>query len=108
MSEDKFKEAKGQLGFSQQLRDKLNKPPEMPQNEANVEDRQNEMPQESQMDNPEQASVKQPQEDQKSIVDAVKEAIQPMVNQIKEIFSAKKDEPQKVELKIDGEMKSKE
>ena len=103
MSEKAFKEAKGQLAYSQSLVDRIKQEkmaqpsPYMGEEEMTPQD----MPQE------EAGEVEEEVDEKKGIVEAVKEAVQPMFDKVMGAFAAK-DEPKEVELKIDGEMKPKD
>ena len=103
MSEQQFKQAKSALAFSQSLLDRTRMgqqgdmgqgmPPEAPV-EAEEAPTETETPQEA--------------PEQKSLVQTIQEAVQPMIDEVKALFSKKDEEPQEVEIKIDGEMSSKE
>lgn len=94
MSEKKFKEAKGQLAFSQQLVDKMKSPsqqaPPMAQEQPKVP---------SQETNTHQS--------QAGIIDSIKELIQPLTDKLNKLFT-NQEENKQVELKIEGEMSPKE
>lgn len=111
MSEQLFKEAKSQLAMSQGLRDRLMKQQmaqqgqEMPMEKMPMEEPMDEVAQ----SNPPFEGAETPQEEQmeqKGIIQAVTDAVKPMIDEVKALFT-KKDEPQEVEIKIDGEMTSK-
>lgn len=103
-----FNLARGNLAHSQSLLDQLHTPTvqqaaEMPQ-EGQIGGGDPEIPQEptAQPDSPEA-----PQE-QTSIIDGVVKVIQPMIDEIKSLFTKKEEEPKEVEIKIDGEMTPKQ
>lgn len=110
MSEDKFRQARGQLAHSQKLLDDMRakqmaqQSPEMQQDQMSQGDPEMPVaqPQEpaTQVDSPEAAQEPQ----QTSIIDGVVKAIQPMIDEIKSLFTKKQD----IEIKIDGEMTPKQ
>ncbi len=106
MSERAFTEAKSDLAFSQQLRDKKN----MAQPQAGMggpEDMQ--PPIDEMQENGVTPPVEKPVEEEKTgIINAVKEVVQPMFDQIKSLLTKKDEKPKEVEIKIEGEMKPKE
>ena len=113
MSEEKFKQAKTGLQFSQSIVDKLRgeqmaqQSPEMAMGGEEVpmaeEEAIEEVPEETPMEEPEeQKNLVQ------GVVEGVKETIMPMFESLKEAFTAKEEDPKEVEIKIDGEMKPKE
>ena len=101
MSEQKFKESRSELAFSQQLVDQLR--------QQNMPQQGQEMPEEPMgdetlMEEATEAPAKEPKEEQGGIIEAVKSAVQPMIDEVKALFTKK----QEVEIKIDGEMRPKE
>ena len=96
MSEQQFKDAKSALAFSQSLLDRSR----MGQMEQG-------MPSEAPVE-VQETPVESEAPEQKSLVQTIQEAVQPMIDEVKALFSKKDEEPQEVEIKIDGEMSSKE
>jgi len=114
MSEKDFLFAKGNLAYSQNLRDQLNRPQMGGEMMPSMEQEQpQELPQEPEMA-PEQPieeevveTPAEPQEEQ-GIVQKVVEAITPMFESLKEAFAAKKEEPTEAVLKVEGTLEPKE
>lgn len=110
MSEQQFKEAKGNLAFSQTLVDQMRQrnqteTPMMPQ-EPEMEVKE-EVVEEAEPFEGEETPEEEAKEE-KSIVDTIKETIAPFMERIEGLFKKKEEEPKEVEIKIDGEMKPKE
>lgn len=114
MSEKAFKEAKSDLAFSQRLRDELFAQQQQPQGAPVEEETTPKSPVEP--ENGSETAPERPQEEpmqeevaeEKGIVESVIEAIKPMFDDIKEMFTKKEEEPKEVELKIGAEMAPKE
>lgn len=112
MSEQQFKEAKGNLAFSQTLVDQMRQrnqveaPMMMPQEEPEMEMKE-EVVEEAEPFEGEETPEEEVKEE-KSIVDTIKETIAPFMERIEGLFKKKEEEPKEVEIKIDGEMKPKE
>jgi hypothetical protein len=98
MSETKFREAKGELAFSQQLADKMRQD-EMAK--MNMEEPMEEAPMEA------EKIVTEPQEEvqeEESITISVMDKIKPMFEELKSMIMDKKEEPKEVEVKMQGEI----
>lgn len=95
MSEQKFKEAKGNLAFSQQLVDKFHQP----QQDTNMAQPQGQM---EQPIAPQEQPQSQEQPVDNGVEQAVQKAMEPFLKKIEEIVASKK--PQDVSLTIDGTM----
>ena len=88
MSEQKFKEAKGNLAFSQKLRDQLTQQPQAPQSDqqmpqqAPVEQQSAQLQQSAQPEAPQEEA-----QEQKGIIQGVVDAINPLFDKITQAIS---------------------
>ncbi len=92
MSEQRFKDAKTHLAFSQQLKDKM-VPPQMAQPQPQTGAAQ-----------PEQTPMAQPAQEQQTPQNDPMQEIVPRLDRIEKLLEADKDIPQEAVLKIEGTM----
>lgn len=111
MSEEKFKEAHGDLALSQRLVDEMrmsqgiaSEGSTMPQDESSPETE--ETPQDASFAEKEPITEESPE--MSMVEQTIKDTMEPYMEEIKGLVEKKDDEPQEVEIKIDGEMKPKE
>lgn len=102
MSEQRFKEAKSNLAFSQSLVDRM-KQSQMPQQPA--PDTSTPAPQDAAPQVPQPQEVAPtPQPPDQGIVQTIKDTIAPFMDKITNLLTKQSEETKQVELKIDGEM----
>ena len=105
MSEDRFKEAKSQLAYSQQLVDQMRQQ-EMPQEEPMDE----QAPTESApaVEEAQQPLEEAPVQEEPGLVQTIKDTLTPFMDKITDLLSKKEEEPKEVTVKMDGELTPKE